>query len=119
MMLTTNLVELIASGTSGWSNARVQDETTVSMADESAETEEIRTYVRETSLTSLGTNAPASFSEAATKMTVIIAPSTVCTKIMVYDMLSREDVVRVDLSPTTSHADLGRLSLRTCAITPM
>ncbi len=42
-IFTTNFVELIMSGTSGWSKARVHDDTAVSIVEESASTEDIRT----------------------------------------------------------------------------
>ena len=42
-MLTAKLVELISSGTSGLSKARVQSDTATCIADDSADTEEMRT----------------------------------------------------------------------------
>lgn len=60
MMLMTKLVELISNGTSGLSKARVQSDTATCMAEDSAETEEMRTYVMDASLTCAGTKAAAS-----------------------------------------------------------
>ena len=83
MMLMTKLVELINSGTSGLSKARVQSDTATCMAEDKAETEEICTYVIDAALTCPGTNAAASWFEAAMKTTAMMAPSTVCTRIRV------------------------------------
>lgn len=77
MILTTNFVELITSGTSGWSSALVEELTATSIADDKASTDEMRTYVREVSLTTAGTKAAASFSELATNITVRMAPKAI------------------------------------------
>ena len=76
-MLMTKLVELINSGTSGLSKARVQSDTATCIAEDKAETEEMRTYVIDASLTCAGTNAAASWLEAAMNTMVMMAPSTV------------------------------------------
>ena len=119
MMLMTKLVELINNGTSGLSRARVQSDTATCIADDNAETEEMRTYVMDASLTCAGTNAAASWLEAAINTMVMIAPSRVWKRIRVYDKPSREDIVLVALSPMTSQAALGRPSFRTLATVPM
>lgn len=119
MMLMTKLVELINNGTSGLSKARVQSETATCIAEDNAETEEMRTYVMDASLTYAGTNAAASWSEAAMNTMVMMAPSTVWKRMRVYDRPSLEDIVLVALSPMTSQAALGRPSLRTFATVPM
>lgn len=115
----TTLVELINKGTSGLSNARVQSDTATCIAEDSAETEEMRTYVIDASRTCDGTNAAASWLEAAMNTMVMTAPRTVWKRMRVYDRPSREDMVLVVLSPMTSQAALGRPSLRTFATVPM
>ena len=77
MILITNFVELINNSTLGWSNALVHDDTAVSMVGDCASTEEIRTYISELCRAWLVTKAAARLSEAATKLTVITAPSAV------------------------------------------
>ena len=118
-MLMTKLVELIIKGTSGLSKARVQSETATCIAEDNVETEEMRTYVMDASLTWAGTNAAATWSEAVMNTTVMMAPSIVWKRIMVYDRPSREDMVLVVLSPMTSQAALGRPSFRTSATVPI
>ena len=118
-MLTTKLVELINNGTSGLSKARVQSDTATCIAEDNAETEEMRTYVMEASLTCAGTNAAASWWEAATNTIVMMSPSTLWKRMRVYDRPSREDIVLVALSPMMSQAALGRPSLRTLATVPI
>lgn len=83
MMLMMKLVELINSGTSGLSKARVQSDTATCIAEDNAETDDIWTYLMEAALTWAGTNAAASWFEAAMKTTVIMAPITVWTRIRV------------------------------------
>ena len=77
MMLIRNLVELMRSGISERSSARVQAETEVSMADESTEKADNRTLVRDAALTSMGTKTPAKDLASATKAIDIIVPRTV------------------------------------------
>ena len=119
MILMTKLVELINKGTSGLSKARVQSETATCIAEDNAETEEMRTYVMDASLTCAGTNAAASWFEAAMNTTVMIVPRTVWKSMRVNDRPSRDDMVLVALSPIMSQAALGRPSLRTFATVPM
>lgn len=57
MMLTMKSVELINSGTSGWSRARVEQAAATCVADDNASTDEIGTYVSDVSRTLAGTNA--------------------------------------------------------------
>ena len=52
----------------------MHDDTAVSMAEERADTEDMRTYVSELSLTSPGTKAAARCSEEERKTMVMIAP---------------------------------------------
>ncbi len=119
MMLMTKLMELINNGTSGLSKARVQSDTATCIAEDNADTEDMRTYVMDASLTCAGTNAAASWLEAAMNTMVMIVPSTVWKRIRVYERPSREDMVLVALSPMMSQAALGRPSLRTFATVPM
>ncbi len=77
MMLAATLIVAMKSGTSGLSSARVQFDTATCMADESAEIDEICTYLIDASRTCAGTNAAARRSEDATKITVMMAPSIV------------------------------------------
>ena len=119
VMLMTKLVELIINGTSGLSKARVQSETATLIAEDNVETEEMRTYVMDASLTWAGTNAAASWSEAAMNAMVMMAPSNIWKRTRVYDRPSREDMVLVVLSPMTSQAALGRPSFSTSATVPM
>lgn len=65
MMLMTKLVELINKGTLGLSKDRVQSDTATCIAEDNADTEEMRTYVMDASLTCAGTNAAASWLDAA------------------------------------------------------
>ena len=58
-MLTANLIELMTSGTSVLSKARVDAATAVSMVDDKAEKADMRTYVIEACLTSAGTKTSA------------------------------------------------------------
>jgi hypothetical protein len=58
-MLTMNLLELIIKGTSGLSNARVDDDRAASAAEVRNWTEDSRTYVTEACRTLAGTNADA------------------------------------------------------------
>ena len=76
MMLTANLMLLIASGISGLSKALVAVDTAVSSVPAKTVNDVIRTYVRLTSLISSGTNPLAKDSAAATKMILSIKPST-------------------------------------------
>ena len=118
-MLTTNWTMLIKTGTSGWSKARVHDDTAVDIAEERAETEDICTYVSEDALTSTGTNAAAKVPDAAAMMMVRSKPRAAWAKINEYEIPIREDIVLLDLSPTISHAARGRPSLMTSAMTPI
>ena len=76
MMLTANLMLLIASGILGLSKALVAVDTAVSIVPAKTVNDVIRTYVRLTSLISSGTNPLAKDSAAATKMILSIKPST-------------------------------------------
>ena len=114
-MLMTKLVELISKGTSGLSKARVQLATATCIAEDNVETKEMRMYVMDASLTCAGTNAAASWSEAAMNTTVMMAPIIVWKRMRVYNRPSREDMILVVLSPMTSQAALGRPSFRTSA----
>lgn len=69
-----NLIELMIKGTSGWSSARVEVETAVSIADDSVEKAERWTKVREVPLTSTGTKERATLDAAATKIMDNIQP---------------------------------------------
>jgi len=82
-ILMKNLVELMMSGISGRSRARVEADTAVSSAEDSAEKADNLTYVREVSLTSIGTNASAKDLAAATNTIDIIVPSAVWKMIKV------------------------------------
>ena len=118
-MLTMNWTILIRTGISGWSMARVHDETAVDIADESAETEDICTYASEDARTPTGTNAAAKLLDAAIMITVMSKPRAVWAKIKEFEMAIRECTDLLDLSPMISHAARGRPSLMTCAMTPM
>lgn len=74
MMLMANLHELIRSGMSGLSRARVHADTDVSIAEDNAENDDMRIYVNDAALTSAGTNAAANFSAAPTNTRDIMAP---------------------------------------------
>ena len=89
------------------------------MAEDNAETEDMRTYFMEASLTCVGTNAAASWLEAAMNAMVMMAPNTVWERMRVYDWPSREEIDLVALSPMISQAALGRPSLRTFATVPI
>lgn len=118
-MLATKLVELISKGTSGLSKARVQSAIATCIAEDNVETEEMRMYVMDAYLTCAGTNAAASWSEAAMNTTVMMAPIIIWKRMRVYDRPSREDMVLVVLSPMNSKAALGRPSFKTSATVPM
>ena len=114
-----NFAELMINGTSGLSSALVEADKAASIADVTAYTDDSCTYVMEFCRTPTGTNPEARDLEAAKNITVIVIPRTVCARIIVHARFRREEIVRVDLSPITSHAERGRPSLSTSTITPM
>lgn len=118
-MLIVTLIVAISNGTSGLSRARVQLDTATCMADDSAQTDDICTYLIDASRTCAGTKAAASRSEDAAKITVMMAPSIVWTRIREYEIESLEDRIRFVLSPMMSHAERGRPSFKTSTITPI
>lgn len=97
----------------------MQSATETCIADDKADTEEMRTYVIDASLTCAGRKAAASSVEAAMKAIVMVAPSMVWMRMRVYERPRREERVRVVLSPMMTQAAQGRPSLRTSAMTPM
>ena len=104
---------------SGWLSALVEQATAVSIADDSASTDKMRTYVRDDCLTDSGTNAAASRPALATKTTVKIRPRRIWTVMSVYVRLIRELIRRVALSPMMTQPVLGSPSLKILATTPM
>lgn len=72
--LTVNLTELMSSGTSGLSSARVELATAVSIAELKAENELMRTYVKLVALTGSGTKPSANFAAAETKQMLMMRP---------------------------------------------
>ena len=119
MMLIKNLVELMRSGISERSSARVQAETEVSMADESTEKADNRTLVRDAALTSMGTKTPAEELASATKAIDMIVPRTPRNVISVYERLIREVNVREAVSLMMTQAARGRPSFNTSATNPV
>ena len=119
MMLTTNLTELMISGTSGLSSARVEALTAYSTAELNAENAEIRTYVTLTSLTSTGTKPFANVEAPATKPMLIIRPRRDWKRMRVSVSCSRSRKPRLALSPMTRYEARGNPSFKTSATTPM
>ena len=74
MILTANLTELMISGTSGLSSARVDVEIAYSTAELNAENAEMRIYVTLTSLTSTGTKPCAKVEAPATNPILMTSP---------------------------------------------
>jgi hypothetical protein len=118
-MFTINLTELITSGTSGLSSARVAFETATSTAELRAEKALMRIYVILASRTSCGIKADENCRAAPTKMRLIHNPRIAWKMIKVYASPSRALGDRASLSAIVTHTARGRPSFITSAIVPM
>jgi hypothetical protein len=119
IIFTINLIELITSGTSGLSSARVAFETATSTAELKAEKALMRIYVILASRTSCGTKADENCRAAPTKMILINSPSIAWKMINVYASPSRALMDRVSLSAIVTHTARGRPSFITSTIVPI
>lgn len=118
-IFTVNLIELITSGTSGLSRARVAFDTATSMAELKAEKALIRTYVMLASRISWGTNASVNLFAAATNAILMTNPRNDWKTTRVCASPNRSLNGLASLSAMVTHTARGRPSFSTSATVPI